>query len=64
MEQQVYGWVERTSQAASCTIVLKDKRFLCFLELYYEFNCCAFYFVYENEFMLLYLNLLVAFMLF
>jgi hypothetical protein len=37
---------------------------LFFSELFYEFNCCAFYSVYENELYVVVMNLLAAFMLF
>jgi hypothetical protein len=42
LEQQVYGWLERLSQAAGCTTKLKDKCFICFMCYIYELNGYAF----------------------
>jgi hypothetical protein len=59
LEQRVYGRVERPSEASRCTIFLKDKCLSLSLVIY-EFNCCAFYYVHENELCVL-MNLLAAF---
>jgi hypothetical protein len=53
--------VECPSQVASCTKCFKKISVYLFSELIYEFNCCAFYSMHENELYVVVVNLLVAF---
>jgi hypothetical protein len=41
--------MKHPSQVVGCTIVLKREVLIYFPMLIYEFNCCAFHYVHDNE---------------